>query len=265
MPQVTHHRPGTPSWVDLGTPDIDGSAAFYTGLFGWEAHKEQDPGAGGYVMFTKDGKHVAGMGPLMQDGQPTAWNTYVTVADTDSTVAAARDAGAQVLMEPMDVLDAGRMAVMADPTGAVVSVWQPGAHIGAQLVNEPGCLCWNELTTRDPVTATGFYEAIFGWHAHTVDFSTPDGEGTYTEWRLEPDGDPIGGMMVMDDSWPPDLPAHWMTYFAVEDTDATAALAEELGGSVPVPPTDIPPGRMAVLNDPSGAYFTVLALRQDAD
>ncbi len=261
MAQVTKHAPGTPSWVDLGTPDLEGSAAFYAGLFGWEAHKAPEPEAGGYTMFTKDGHNVAGMGPLMNDDQPSAWATYVTVTDADAAVGAALDAGGQVLLPPMDILDAGRMAILFDPTGAAISVWQPRSHVGAGLVNEPGSLCWNELTTRGARETEAFYGAVFGWHFHTSTFATPDGdEMSYTELRLTPDGAPIGGMIVMDESWPDDMPSHWMTYFAVADTDATAALAAELGGAVPVPPIDIPPGRMAVLNDPSGAYFTVLQL-----
>lgn len=155
------------------------------------------------------------------------------------------------------------MAVFFDATGAGVSVWQPGDHIGAELVNEPGGLCWNELTTRDGEAAKAFYGAVFGWHAHTSTFPLPDGaEGSYTEWRLAADGEPIGGLMVMDDEWPGDMPSHWMTYFAVDDCDATAVMAEDLGGAVPVPPIDVPPGRMAVLNDPSGAYFTILKLEE---
>ncbi len=264
MPQVSQFAPGTPSWVDLGTPDIDGSAAFYSSLFGWEAHKAPEPEAGGYVMFTKDGLTVAGMGPLMQEGQPPAWGTYVTVVDADTTIAAAREAGAQILLEPMDVMDAGRMATLMDTAGAVISIWQPKEHIGAELVNEPGSLCWNELATRDPVAAAAFYDAVFGWQAHTSTFDTPDGERTYTEWHPDSDGGPIGGMIVIDETWPAEMPSHWMTYFAVEDPDATAALAKELGGTVEVEPFDIPPGRMAVLADPSRAYFTVIAMRQDA-
>lgn len=262
MPRRTSYAPGTPSWVDLGTPDPDGSRAFYGELFGWEAHVAPQPEAGGYTMFTKGDDYVAGLGPLMSDEQPSAWSTYISVTDADATAAAAVEAGATLLMEPMDVLDVGRMAVMADPTGAAVSIWEPKAHHGAGLVNEPGSLCWNELTTRDPVTAVGFYDVVFGWHAHQATFETPDGEGTYTEWKLDAEAEPIGGMMVMEgDDWPAELPSHWMIYFAVEDTNETALRCTDLGGTVSVPPTDIPPGRMAVLGDPSGAYFSILQLR----
>lgn len=263
MPRRDSYAPGTPSWIDLGSPDLTASSAFYTALFGWEAHVAPEPEAGGYTMFTKDGANVAGMGPLFSDEQPAAWSTYITVTDADATVAAAVEAGATVMMEPMTVLDVGRMATMFDPTGAAVCIWQPLAHHGADLVNEPGSLCWNELDTRDPVAAVSFYDAVFGWHAHTAEFEMGDATGTYTEWLLEPGSEPIGGMMVMGDDVPAEVPSHWLVHFAVEDCDATAALCAELGGEVMVPPTDIPPGRFAVLNDDVGATFAVLAMSDD--
>jgi predicted enzyme related to lactoylglutathione lyase len=146
------------------------------------------------------------------------------------------------------------MAVAADSTGAVFSIWEPRTHIGAAIVNEPGSFCWNELTTRRPVESIAFYDAVFGWEAHTSPGPMP-----YTEFRLG--GRVIAGMMVMEgDMWPPDLPNHWMVYFAVADTDAAVAKATELGGNVSVQPTDIPPGRFAVINDPQGATFSILAL-----
>lgn len=251
--------PSTPSWVDLGTPDLKGATAFYTGLFGWEAHAAPEPEAGGYTMFTSNGHNVAGMGPLMMDGQPSAWSTYVTVEDADATFTAAVGAGATALLEPMDVLDVGRMAIMMDPTGAAFSVWQPRAHHGAELVNEPFSLCWNELVTRDTEAAGAFYDTVFKWQMNTATFPTPDGaEMSYTEIRLGEDT--VGGMMAMDDNFPPEVPAHCMTYFAVDDSDAVAARAAELGGTVMVEPMDIPPGRMAVIIDLFGAAFSVLGL-----
>jgi predicted enzyme related to lactoylglutathione lyase len=164
-------------------------------------------------------------------------------------------------MEPFDVLGAGRMAVFADPTGAVLSVWQPLRHPGAGVVNEPGALCWNELTTRDVEAATRFYEAAFGWRGETTEY----GSTTYTEWKLGERA--IGGMIRMNDEWPADVPAHWMVYFAVEDADAAATKVEELGGTVPVAPTDTPAGRFAVVNDPQGALFSIIRLtaREDGD
>ncbi|WP_216214068.1 VOC family protein [Amycolatopsis aidingensis] len=249
---VTAHQPGTPSWVDLGAPDPQAAAEFYAALLSWET-SEPDAAAGGYRMATLKGHPVAGIGPRQQPDIPPYWTTYVTVASAEDTTELVRKAGGQVLVEPMDVMDFGRMAVFADPAGTPFSVWQAKAHIGAGVVNEPGALCWNELTTRDAERAKAFYHEVFGWEAETRDMDGVD----YTEWKL--DGRTIGGMMPMDDSWPADLPSHWMVYFAVADTDETAAKVTELGGTVSVPPTDIPVGRFAVLNDPGGAVFSVIA------
>jgi predicted enzyme related to lactoylglutathione lyase len=207
-------------------------------------------------MFTLRGKNVAGLGPLMNEAQPPAWTTYVSVVDADATVAKVKDAGGMVFVEPMDVLDVGRMAIFADPTGAVIAVWQPRAHIGADLVNEPGTFCWNELATRDIETAKKFYEAVFGWGGDTNAF----GPGNYTEWKV---GErTVGGMMEIGEHMPAEMPAHWLVYFAVADCDATVDKAKELGGAVFVPPTDIPPGRFAVLADPQGAPLAVMKLAE---
>lgn len=256
MSEAPDYVPGTPSWVDLSSPDPDASAAFYGALFGWEAFSAGPPEqTGGYRMFTLGGQQVAGLGPL-PEGQPAWWTTYVTVADADETVAKAQAVGGRVMLAPMDVLDAGRMAVLADPLGAVFAIWQPDQHHGAAVVNEPGALCWNELACRDIEQAKTFYGAVFGWQGDT---STTEGM-TYTEWRLA--GRTIGGMIEMNEQWPPEVPPHWMVYFAVADCDATAARCTELGGKVSAPPTDIRPGRFAVLNDPHGVVFSVIQMAQ---
>ena len=253
MPEVTAYPPGTPSWVDLGSPDVPAAAAFYGGLFGWEA-PEGPPEAGGYRMLMYKGHPVAGLGPQMADGRPY-WTTYVSVEDADKTAALVSDAGGGVVVAPMDVMGFGRMAVFTDPGGAAFSIWQPQMHTGAGLVNEAGTLCWNELTCRDADAAKAFYGAVFGWEAQ-VDPAIPG----YVMWGLN--GRVVGGMMVMDDHWPAELPPHWMVYFAVDDADAAAARCAELGGTVSVPPTDIPVGRFAVLDDPHGAVFSVIKLVQ---
>jgi predicted enzyme related to lactoylglutathione lyase len=251
MTKMTHYEPGTPCWVDLSSPEVDASKAFYGALFGWTA-QTGPPEAGGYVLFEIDGVPVAGLGPIMNEGQPTAWTTYVSVDDADKAVATAQAAGATVLMESMDVLDVGRMAIFADPTGAVIAVWQPRNHIGAGLVNEPNTLCWNELATRDIEGAKAFYGALFGWQGDTSEM-----EGmTYTEWKLN--DRTIGGMLEMGANFPPQVPPHWLAYFATDDCDATVAKATGLGASVMMPATDIPPGRFAVLADPQGAAFAVI-------
>ncbi len=257
MPEVTKYPPGTPSWGDLGTTDVDASARFYRGLFGWSVEEAGDPElTGGYRMATLQGKPVAGIGPMMSEGQPPAWTTYITVDDADKTAAQVAEAGGQTLLEPMEVLTVGRMAIFLDPTGAAFAVWQPRDHIGAGLVNDPGAMCWNELTTRDVEAAKAFYSQVFGWTWEAMPM-----EG-FTYWMFQVGGRGVGGLMTMDDNWPAEVPAHWMLYFAVDDCDASAAKAGELGGNVSVPPTDIAVGRFSVLNDPHGAVFSVIKLNE---
>lgn len=251
--EIDTYDPGMPSWVDLGSPDPAAAADFYSELFGWSVI-DQGPEGGGYQMAYLRARPVAGLGRQQQTDIPPYWTSYVTVSDVDDTAKAVRDEGGQVYLEPTDVLDMGRMAMFADPSGAPFAVWAPRTHAGAGLVNEPGTLCWNELATRDPAGAKQFYPAVLGWSPK----DHPSGELTYTEWML---GDrPVAGMMPMDESWPADLPPHWMVYFAVEDTDAAVAWAERLGATVLLPPTDIPPGRFSVLGDPQGAVFSVIAV-----
>ena len=255
MPDVDQYVPGTPSWLDVSAPDLDAAAAFYGGLFGWEA-EETGPveETGGYRMFTLRGRHVAGLGPARDGGPPPMWTTYVTVTDAEAASAAASAAGGTVFMAPFDVMDAGRMAVIADPEGAVFCVWQPMSHPGARVVNEPGAVIWNELAVRETGPEISFYEAVFGWGHETALM----GDVEYTTFSI--DGAPVAGMLAMDDSWPPEIPPHWMVYLAVADVDATAARAAELGGAVRVPATAIPLGRFAVLSDPHGAVFSVIQM-----
>jgi predicted enzyme related to lactoylglutathione lyase len=246
--------PGFPTWVDLGTSDLDSATAFYTGLFGWRANVSPDPRYGGYTIFTLDDETVAGAGPLFDPHQPVTWNSYFATADADAAARSVEAAGGKVLSAPFDVGDQGRMAAFLDPSGAAFSVWQPLAMAGADLLDAPGALTWNELTTRDVEGSIGFYGQIFGWTGRSKTL----GDTPYVVW--EKDQTMVGGMMPMiGDVWPTDLTAHWMVYFAVEDCDDAAARAIELGGLVSVPPTNIPMGRFAVLNDPQGAVFSVLA------
>jgi predicted enzyme related to lactoylglutathione lyase len=254
MPTFDSYKPGQPSWVDLSSSDTDASKRFYSELFGWEV-AEQGPEAGGYALFTLQGKNVAGVTPIMLEGQPNAWTTYVSVDDADAAIDKVKSAGGMVFVEPMDVLDVGRMAVFADSTGAALAVWQPRTHIGAEIANEPGTFCWNELQTRDTKGAEGFYAAVFGWGANTSEF----GQTTYTEWKL---GDAtVGGMMPMPAEVPEQVPAYWLTYFAVVDCDAATKKATDLGGTTVVPPMDIEPGRFTVVSDPTGAVFGMIALK----
>jgi hypothetical protein len=239
--------------VDLASPDLAASAAFYSPLFGWDA-VDQGPEAGHYHQMEKGGVPVAGAGPIMMEGQPPAWTTYVSVTDADASIAKVKAAGGMVFVEPMDVLDVGRMAVFADPSGAAAAVWQPRRHVGAGLVNEPGALAWNELSTRDVPAATAFYSSVFGWEAETADMGGMD----YTTWKLE--GQDIGGMMAMPAEVPAEVPSYWLAYFGTADCDATVAEATAGGATLMAGPVDIPPGRFAVLADPFGAAFGVIAL-----
>jgi uncharacterized protein len=251
MPEVTQYLPGTPSWVDIGSPNIAESVAFYKGMFGWEM-VDQGEEAGHYTMCEIGGKPVAAIGPAMNPGPPF-WTTYISVSNCDDAAAAITAAGGTVVAPAFDVMDVGRMAVAMDPTGGFFSVWEARLHIGAAIVNEPNTLCWNELTVRDVDTALNFYKAVFGYAVQE--------NGDPVEYReFQIDGRSVAGCMQMNEMFPPEMPTHWMVYFAVSDTDAAAAKCTELGGTVSVPPFDIPIGRFSVLNDPHGAVFSVIKL-----
>lgn len=244
---------GTPAWVDLASPDLVVSARFYGGLFEWDtALRGPAELTGGYLTFQVQGRDVAGIGPLAS-GDPPAWTTYVVVQDADETEAAVVANGGATLVAPRTVVDAGRTALLADPTGAVFAIWQPGEHQGADLLGATGTLCWTQLASRNIEAAKRFYSAVFSWEG----FTTPYETSTYTRFHL--DGCEVAGMIEMDRSWPRDLPSHWMAYFAVDDCDEIAERAVELGGDIAVEPYDMTGmGRAAVLGDPHGAVFTVL-------
>jgi predicted enzyme related to lactoylglutathione lyase len=251
MPEMSSYAPGTPCWVDVSSDDVAASAAFYCTLFGWESMEMPD--AGGYTMLFQDGKTVAAVG-VNQGGAPAAWSTYIATADADETAAKIEEAGGSLMVDVMDVMDAGRMAFGIDPQGVPFGVWQPGSHTGAQLVNEPGGYTWAELNTTDADGAQTFYSAVFGWEPEALG----GGEGFhYTMQKV--DGRVVGGIMAMEG-----MPPAWGTYFAVEDTDATVAKAEELGGSTVRPAGDTDFGRIALLTDPEGAAFAVIKLSSDA-
>jgi predicted enzyme related to lactoylglutathione lyase len=254
MTERTIYAPGTPCWVDLGSPDIDRAVEFYAGLFGWDVPPSESPEqTGGYRRAAKGGADVAGMMPLMQEGQPPAWSTYISVEDADAAAAAVREAGGTVLAEPMDVMELGRMAIFADPAGAAIGVWQPGSFAGAERVNESDTLVWNELNTRDPERAKAFYGAVFGWGFEEAEFEA----GPYTTLKLGEDT--VGGMLDIAGRAPDEVPAHWLPYFAVEDVDATLAKAREGGGEAVFGPQDMSQvGRIAVLKDPFGAVFALI-------
>jgi hypothetical protein len=256
MPEITSYPTGTPNWVDLASPDLEASKAFYGGLFGWGANPVPDPEAGGYTMFTRGDKVVAGLGPQMMESQPPSWTTYVAVDDANKAAEAVLGAGGRVYADPMDIFTAGRMAVFGDPTGAAFAVWQPAEFAGAQVANEPGSFCWSELDTRDVAAAKEFYPAVFGWSCTTS--STDESPFEYYEWRR--DGTSVGGMMPMPAEVPDMVPSYWLTYFAVSDTDIAVDRVRELGGSLMVGPVDIPAGRFAVVGGPHGEAFGIIKI-----
>ena len=256
MPEKTDYAPGTPCWVDLATSDVKGAGTFYGSLFGWEVVPVDDPNAGGYTMLKKNGKDVAALGPLQGPGQPTAWTTYVSVEDADKTSEIVQSAGGTVLMPAFDVFDVGRMAIIADPTGAAFALWQPRAMPGAGIVDEPNTFGWTELNSRDTKKAEKFYKEVFGWGSKTSDA----GGMKYTEYKI---GDAsVAGMMDMNPMVPKEVPSYWMPYFAVADIDASFAKATKLGAEALVPVQEAPGLRFAIVKDPQGAVFGLMTLRE---
>jgi uncharacterized protein len=248
MPEITEYKPGTPIWIDLGTSDLASAVTFYTTLFGWEP-QDMGPDFGHYTMMSLRGKSVCAVSPLMGPEQPVAWSTYLCTTDTDETVKKVKAAGGSVIAEPMEVSTSGKLAAYFDPTGAAILSWEPRDHPGAQLVNEPGTLVWNELMTHDKEKATAFYAAAFGLGTEPF--------GDYTMFTV--DGRGVAGMMQIGGDMPKDMPSHWRAYFGVEDCDAMAKRVSELGGSVLVPPMDIPGvGRFAIVADGQGASFGII-------
>ena len=249
---------GTPCWVDLGADDVARAATFYSTLFGWDT-QVGPPETGGYVMCEVGGRPVAGIGPKQGPPEaPAAWTTYLASDDADATTAKVTAAGGAVLAEPFDVMDVGRMSVAADPGGAVFGIWQARSHKGMGLANESGSVCWNENMSRDFVANKAFYSAVFGYGYD--DMSSP--EFSYATFKTT--GDSIGGIGDLGTMAPPETPAHWMTYFGVDDADEAAETVIKLGGSVMRPAWDTPYGRMAILADDQGAVFAILAMSQAA-
>jgi predicted enzyme related to lactoylglutathione lyase len=251
-------KPGNFCWFELATSDQAAAKKFYSGLFGWTANDSPMGPDSFYTMFQLRGKNVGAAYTLdaeqAKQGVPSHWGTYVTVTNVDAATAKAKTLGGTVLVDPMDVADHGRMAVLRDPTGAVISLWQAKQHQGVGLWGEVGAFCWSELLTRDTAAATDFYTALLGWQTRVTDTAG----FPYTHWQN--DGADIGGMMAIMEQWGP-MPPHWVNYVQVENCDETAAKATSLGGKVCTPPADIPnAGRFAVIQDPSGAMLSVIAL-----
>ena len=254
MGERTKHEDGTFSWADLATTDPDGAKAFYAGLFEWEC--EDIPVEGGtYTMCRLDGKNVAAISGQREEERaqnvPPHWNNYVTVHDLDARAPKVTELNGNLMITPFDVMDVGRMAVAADPTGAVFMLWEPKSSIGAELVNAPGALAWNELGTNDVDAAKKFYEGLFGW---TYDEMEMNGAGTYSIIR---NGDTSNGGIRGLSPQEEGIPPNWTPYFGVVSSDETAARVGELGGKVLMPTMRVPAGAFTVLADPQGAVFQI--------
>jgi uncharacterized protein len=250
MGEVEHYPNGTFCWVDLGTTDVERAKAFYGGLFGWEFEERPGSDGAGYTLCRLEGKDVAGIHRHRED-QGLAWASSIAVDDLEAATGRARELGAEVLAEPFEVAGAGSTAVLRDPAGAVVSLWQAAGHAGAELVNQDGTWTWNELTTTDLGAAKRFYGELFGWASEDV-----GGSVLRTAFTL-------GDLLVGGGHAPApqeDPTPRWGVAFWVPDADQAAARAQELGGRVLLPPMDIPIGRFTILTDPQGAAFTASAV-----
>jgi predicted enzyme related to lactoylglutathione lyase len=242
----------TPMWVDLGADDPEAAKDFYSGLFGWDFISGGED-AGGYVLACAGGRAVAGLGPKQDPQMPTTWTTFLGSDDVDVTAKKVAAAGGQLIAQPFDVMDSGRMALAVDSAGAVFGVWQAGNHIGAERVNEHGALCWNELHTRDYAAARSFYAEVFDVSYQDV---TEDGL-VYSTIRRPLDGREVGGVHH-DTSLSGTTPNHWMTWFASDYVEGSATRAVELGATLLEPVTDSPLGRMAVVRGPQGEKFGLI-------
>jgi uncharacterized protein len=271
MPERDGFMPGVPCWVDTSQPDPEAAVAFYSGLFGWSFEDVMPAGSGGkYFIARLRGGDVAAVGSQPEGRPPMAtWNTYVWVESADEAASRVLDAGGQVVMEPFDVMDFGRMAVFTDPEGAGFCVWQAREQKGARIVNEHGTLNFNGLNTREAERAKSFYGSVFGWETLSLGDGAEmwrlPGYGDFLEQtdpglrkRMADTGAPEGFEEVVATlnpigDEPPDVPAHWSVTFGVNDADETADRAAELGGQVVLPPLDAPWVRMTIISDPQGA------------
>ncbi|GGM40604.1 glyoxalase [Longimycelium tulufanense] len=249
----TSYAQGTPCWIDLSTGDRRTAMDFYHAVLGWD-YEVGSPETGYYTQALVDGKPVAAIyEPPPEQPMPTAWMTYLATDDATATARAIPEAGGQLVMDAMNVMEFGRMVLAVDPSGATFGAWQAGTHIGMQVVNQPGAVVWNELASRNAAAARRFYSQVFG-----VGIEPPMSDlFDYTTFRVA-DRD-VGGIMTMDAGWPADLPSHWQVYFGVRDTDVAVRVLVGRGGTTLAGPQDSPYGRMAVCSDPEGALFSLIA------
>ena len=260
MTEMTKYTPGQFCWVDFSAPDYDAAKKFFGAFFGWTVD-EPPPHEGQpsrYGMFKLGDKVVAGLGEYpagSPEQMPAVWNSYVCVEDCAATAAKAKELGGEVMFPAQEVPGAGTLAYLKDPQGAVVALWQPNNHGGSEIVNEPNSFSWNELATRDIDGASAFYAGLFGWELDKQEM------GPSTIVLVKNAGRENGHFLKMTEEWG-DMPPSWAVYFAVDDCDAMAKKAEDLGAKVAVPPTDIPPGRFSVIAEPQGGHFYIIKLAE---
>jgi len=246
-----------PAWVELASSDAEAARRFYSKLFGWNIEVNQDPQYGGYGMARMGGQDVAGIGPKQSPDQPSAWSLYIGTADADGLAKKVKAAGGTVIAPPFDVGDQGRMAVFQDPSGAFISAWQPAA-MRTFRSGEANTFGWGELNARGIEKAVPFYTTVFAWAAKTSDMG--EGAPAYTEFQI--DGQSIAGATEMNAMVPANVPSYWMVYFAVDDVDSKFKQAIGDGAHELLPPQDFPGGRFAILSDPEGAAFGLLAMAE---
>jgi predicted enzyme related to lactoylglutathione lyase len=245
-----------PIWIDLASGDAAGSRDFYSKLFGWNVEVYSDPKFGGYAMARIGGKDVAGIGPKQMDEAPTAWTVYIASADAADTAKKAEVAGGKVIMEPMTIGDSGVMAILQDPSGAYLGVWQANKMAGTLVIGKAGAYGWAELNARGVDKAKTFYKKVFGWGEKKSDMA--DGLA-YTEFLVS--GESIAGGMEMNSMVPARVPSYWQVYFTVEDVDKSHQKAVEHGAQEMLAPQDFPGGRFSILTDPQGASFGLLKMK----
>ncbi len=258
---VTRDTPwpdGTPCWVDLGTSDIPRAIGFYSAQFGWDV-TQGGPEAGGYSTARLHGRMTAGIGPLTgPPGTPSSWTAYLAASDADAAADKIKNAGGQLMVEPMDVMDLGRMAVASDITGAVFGIWQGRAHTGVQVANVPGALTWTEHMSRDFEGAKAFYAAVFGY-----EYGDMSSDGFSYATLLINGQQVVGGIGAFPADMQTSHPPYWAVYFGTSDTDAAVATATSHGGQIVRPASDSPYGRMAIIRDDQGAVFSLISTPED--
>ncbi|RMD97000.1 MAG: VOC family protein [Calditrichaeota bacterium] len=258
MSEIHKHTPNTFCWVELATSDALAGKDFYSSLFGWQTHEAPMEGGDPYIMLQLRGKDIGAMYQLIpqqrEQGVPPHWLSYISVENADETAERAKSLGGKVVMGPMDVFDAGRMAMLQDPFGATFAIWQPNQHPGAGVINEPGTFCWQELATPDKQAASQFYTGLFNWTPNVQKM----GETEYTSFMVGKQ--PAAGMWELSGEYA-NIPPHWMVYFAVQNCDEAVEKARNLGAKIANPPTDIPGvGRFSVIQDPQDALFSIIQL-----